>query len=50
MQCYFEDQYQGKHPTLTEIDQLVHEKCLTEKSLIKTCIAQEALTKDTSKV
>ena len=36
---YLDDQRQGKHPTLAEIDQLALEKRQTEKSLMEACIA-----------
>ena len=41
---HLDDQCQGKHPTLAEIDQLAHEKRQTEKSLMEARTAQEALT------
>jgi hypothetical protein len=40
---HLEDQRQGKHPTLAEIDQLAREKRSTEKSLTEARTAQEAL-------
>ena len=43
MHCHLDDQRQGKHPTLAEIDQLAHEKRQTEKSLTEARTAQEAL-------
>src|SRR5437764_13375579 len=40
---HLNDQRQGKHHTLAEIDQLAREKRQTEKSVIEVCTAQEAL-------